>query len=221
MLVEEGAKLKKCFDIFLPLKAEEPDPIWVAKHVHQHRYGMQIVKCLDETCCEKFETNWLDIFKKRFMPFPAVYQYGQSGVEIVEPSVYFKNKRKYRFATLSERLINNRLVPTEENGQTRSIPFDTYCESMQGKFDECICTKCGSYWPSKTQKLRHMKAHKLGLPNENLEIMEDLDEIEAESVVEEVEEDCGPMPVFDKSHVLSPFVEIKDGQDSESESDSE
>ena len=211
--------MKTPFEIFRPLKAEEPDPIWVAKHVHQHRYGMQIVKCLDETCCDKFETNWLDIFRKRFMPFPAVYQYGPSGMEIVEPSVYFKNKRKFKFATLSERLINNRLVPTQENGQTRPIPFDIFCESMQGKFDECICAKCGSYWPCKTQKLRHMKAHKQGLPNENLETVEALDDIV--DSVEEMDEDCGPMPVFGKSHVLSPFVEIKNGLDSESESDSD
>ena len=29
------------------LKAKDPDPAYVANHVRQHRYGLQIVKCLN------------------------------------------------------------------------------------------------------------------------------------------------------------------------------
>lgn len=59
------------------LEPEEPDAAWIVEHVRQHRYGSQIIKCLIPTCCKPFETNWLTIFPKCFLPPPAVYHYGQ------------------------------------------------------------------------------------------------------------------------------------------------
>ena len=70
----------------------------------------------------------------------------------------------------------------------------------------------------KTPK-RHSEINR-PLSKNNLETVEALDELEPESEVEE-EEDSSPMPVFGKSHVLSPFVEIKDGREEDSESESE
>ena len=86
---------------------EDPSPAWVSKHVKQARYSIQVVKCKDPICCKPYETNWDTAFPERFIPPPAVYKQGSKGLQIVEPSEYFKNPKDYKFATLQERLIFN------------------------------------------------------------------------------------------------------------------
>ena len=51
---------------------------------------------------------------------------------------------------------------------------------MAPKLDECICEKCGHYWPFKAAVLRHMKCHKKASAPP--------DEVEAQSADDEVEE---------------------------------
>lgn len=62
-----------------------PDPTWVSKHVQQSWYSLQIVKCFDFKCCEPFITDWPKMFPSRFLPYPSVYEYGESGMVAVEP----------------------------------------------------------------------------------------------------------------------------------------
>lgn len=90
----------KSGSVLLP---DEVDAKWIAEHVRQHRYGYQIVKCLKGHCCKPFKTIWPQIFPKRFLPPPAIYQYGPSGLEIVEPSDYLQNPKKFKFASLQQR----------------------------------------------------------------------------------------------------------------------
>ena len=40
------------------------------------------------------------------------------------------------------------------------MPFDTYCISMQNSLKNCICQKCGLYWPSNAAKKCYLVAHK-------------------------------------------------------------
>ena len=160
------------------LKPSDASEDWLAKHVKQTRYALQIVKCLNPECCEPFQTNWLTIFPSRFLPPPAIYTFGKTGLEVVEPSVYFadqlkvSNQTKYKFATLKERLVAN-LISKEaiksKNGIPRPMPFDSYCPSMEEKLDDCICQVCGSCWPCAAAVKRHMKAH--GKKNGNTDSM--------------------------------------------------
>ena len=87
----------------------------------------------DRNCCEPFETNWYQIFQKRFIPPPAIYKFGPKGLEVVEPSIYFENQksfenqRKYKFASLNERLITNLMseeASRDKDGVERDPPFD-------------------------------------------------------------------------------------------------
>ena len=71
------------------------DAQWVANHVRQTRYNLQIVKCRNTACCEPFQTNWMDVFPDRFIPIPAVYEYKSNGQVAVEPSVFVKNPKKF------------------------------------------------------------------------------------------------------------------------------
>ena len=123
----------------------------ISKHVIQSRYSLQIVKCLNLDCCGSFQTNWLSIIPKRFIPMPAIYEFGEKGMQIVEPSIYFKEQlkfakqTKFRFASIQERLIANlrsKESETNQNGTSRPPPFDSYCPSMESKLEDCICKVC-------------------------------------------------------------------------------
>ena len=63
------------------LTPEGLDPAWVSNHVQQHRYGLQIVKCVNSDCCEPFETSWLTVFPQQFIPPPAIYQFRKRGLK--------------------------------------------------------------------------------------------------------------------------------------------
>ena len=98
----------------------------------------------------------------RFLPPPAVYKFGPNGKEIVEPSIYLADPSKYKFATLDERIIFNlKSLESEKStkGDSRPMPFDSYCPSMQTKLDDCVCNICGSSWPCAAAVKRHKKAH--------------------------------------------------------------
>ena len=134
-----------------------PDPKWVANHVQQTRYSLQIVKCDNRDCCEPFVTDWLTVFPDRFVPFPSVYTPGISGLGPVEPAEYIKRPKEYEFAPLSKRLLLKKR-PVEA-AKYEIVPFDLFCPSMQGKLEPGICPECKSYWPSAAAMLRHKKCH--------------------------------------------------------------
>ena len=194
-------------------------------HVRQHRYGLQIVKCLDSKCCKPFQTNWRKIFPKGFLPPPAIYKFGTSGLEVVEPSVYFAdqqkfaNQTKYRFATLQERLIAN-LESTEagewKDGNKRPPPFDAYCPSMEKKLDDSICKICAIQWPCPAALKRHSTVHgkKDSKQSDFFAYHEVNDEFDTD---DETMQQDNPMveesmPVFGniKEHLLSPFEQLRD-----------
>ena len=184
---------------------------------------------MNPDCCEAFETNWLTIIPKRFLPGPAIYKYGKRGLEIVEPSEYFKdqlnfsNQNKYKFATLQERLMTN-LVSKEasqsKSGIPRPPPFDSYCPSMDSKLDECVCKTCGSCWPCAAARKRHEKAHPKKSqiePNKEIPFSRIIDEFDSEEDAMEVENVVDnyldePMPIFSNiiEHLNSPFEQLGD-----------
>ena len=201
-----------------------PDPAWVSRHVLQTRYALQIVKCNDADCCEPFVTDWLSVFPDRFVPFPAVYAPGVSGLAPVEPVDYVKRPKEYDFAPLSKRLLLKK-EPVEA-AKYDIVPFDLYCPSMQEKLAPGICPKCKSYWPSAAAMLRHKKCHGRkrrvqavhqsdneeesdiddeDVPNESVEVEDGSFEAEDDLAEEEDEN----MPIFDNIFEIlqSPFVE--------------
>ena len=103
---------------YIPL---QPDPKWIANHVQQSRYSLQVVKCDDPACCEPFVTDWRTIFPDRFVPFPAVYTSGPNGVVSVEPSTK-QHPKEYEFAPLHQPLLLKK-KPNEAR-HYNIIPFD-------------------------------------------------------------------------------------------------
>ena len=92
--------------IGMACKLDEVDAAWVSKHVQQSRYSPQIVKCLRSECCSQFQTNWLEVFPKRFRPILAVTEYTIRSKCGVEPVIITKSPKQYSFTPLQDRLIH-------------------------------------------------------------------------------------------------------------------
>ena len=52
--------------VILATKLDE----WKACHVGQSQYFLQIVKCEDPKCCSSFQSSYLKVIPKRFLPPP-------------------------------------------------------------------------------------------------------------------------------------------------------
>lgn len=136
-------------------EVEKLDEKWVATHVRQSKYMLQIIKCTDDTCCTPFKSNWLYMFPMRFLPCPAISEFTPRGREPILPS---NIGPKHQFLPLLQRLLLcDEMLKVPEI--CSEAPFDLYCPSMQGSLLECICPTCGVQWPNKTAILRHKKSH--------------------------------------------------------------
>jgi len=206
------------------MEPEEIDPKWIAAHVRQARYSLQIVKCGKSDCCKPFSTNWLKVFPKRFLPAPAVYQFGARGLQALEPEEYVKLPKKYKFASLKDRLLLE-LKPRAASNFIRP-PFDLYCPSMQDTLERSICKYCGSSWPCQAAVKRHAKCHGDLRKQKKLAPLDSASEDNTEGVEEEIEVECsddefpplrgfrpdqgGPMPVFSTEEHVKPWFEELD-----------
>ena len=185
----------------MEVEFEAVDQMWAKTHVQQSRYSLQIVKCDDEACCSKFTTDWMRVFPERFIPMPAAYKYGRCGMMAVEPAELAKNPKAHTYATLQQRILYKQLLP-ESARKYKDLPFDLYCPSMESKLAECLCKKCGQYWPFKAAVGRHMKCHKV-----TAAIIEQDDDDEAEEFDQQGDAQIDQnIPVF-TDEVVSPFVE--------------
>ena len=178
------------------------DAQWVANHVRQTKYNLQIVKCRNTACCAPFQTNWMDVFPNRFIPIPAVYEYKSNG-QVAVASIYLKNPKKFEFVRLTKRLLMQK-IPFAAT-KYDEVPFDLYCPSMQEKLSKGICKICNRYWPSAAAMIRHKKCHR------------NVNELEAES-----EEESGRESEVDEesSHELS-YEEAMPEESSSIENDGE
>ena len=92
----DGHKVEtKALLVGLEYELEAVDAEWARRHVQQSRYSIQIIKCTDSSCCTKFQTNWMQVFPQRFIPFPAVYSYAVSGMKALDPDTVASNPKAH------------------------------------------------------------------------------------------------------------------------------
>ena len=63
--------------VIVGTKSEE----WKACHVRQSQYFLQIVKCTDPKCCSSFQSSYLKVVPKRFLPPPLPVVHTRNGIE--------------------------------------------------------------------------------------------------------------------------------------------
>ena len=66
--------------VIVGTKSEE----WKACHVRQSQYFLQIVKCTDPKCCSSFQSSYLKVIPKRFLPPPLPLVLTRNGIEWAE-----------------------------------------------------------------------------------------------------------------------------------------
>lgn len=129
-------------------------PSWIARHVRQSQYLIQIVKCSDLNCCREWRSNWTNIVQTRFLPAPLPIKQGCTGLVVPEMG------RTY--ASLSQRLAFKlrpaRVAQYIDAGW--EVPYDLYCPSMtEDEVKSGICNLCHLYFPSIAALKRHRVCH--------------------------------------------------------------
>lgn len=131
---------------------------WLAKHVRQSQYLMQIVKCDDQYCCKPWRTNWSQVISSRFLPAPFPFVYSAKGVKIPEPE---DASQVSVFASIAQRLMFSGVKPkaAREDVFQGEVPYDLFCPSQARNIHQHVCSTCGIYFPSKAAVKRHKPAH--------------------------------------------------------------
>ena len=132
---------------------DEPCAKWVATHVRQSQYFMQIVKCDDRCCCQPWRSSWRTYFPQRFLPGPAVLSHSNEGLCVPETSMVSAIIKPY-FASLAQRVgFVSSKVPLDS-------PFDMYCPSIaKTELQKRTCPECRIYHASQASLKRHRHIH--------------------------------------------------------------
>lgn len=123
-----------------------PGPEWYTKHVMESQYMLQISKCSDLACCTMSRSKLRKILPDGFMPPPLLLT---SNLEAAPPL-----KEDASFCPLYLQLALKVEVPL---GHFKKLPYDFYCPTLQGELIERCCSKCGTYFASKTSMKEHKK----------------------------------------------------------------
>lgn len=125
--------------------APSSDPVWVVNY---------------------FETNWLIVFRNRFLPFSSIYKYFYHGIDTVKLTVYFENPDDcIGFVSFFVNVFccEGNLLKL----QYTSDPFDLYCPPIKRKWEKGICKTCDQCWPSEAAMRRQRRAHEKNIYDES------------------------------------------------------
>ncbi|XP_052132755.1 uncharacterized protein LOC127752143 [Frankliniella occidentalis] len=118
---------------------------WLADHVRQSQYLLQIVKCKNTSCCSPLRSNLATILPNRFLPPPVkVTQDAEGMLTVPEP-------------TSTEGNFPNLYALSALNIPNKPTVYDTFCPSVQSELVPRTCEHCGLYFPSQTAKNEHIK----------------------------------------------------------------
>ena len=122
--------------VILGTKSEE----WKACHVRQSQYFLQIVKCKDPKCCSSFQSSYLKVVPKRFLPPPLPVVHTRNGIELAKDDKDANYLSVYQNISLQNALI----------------PYDYSCPSMDHDIiKRQLFSHCGLYFLSLKAKSLH------------------------------------------------------------------
>lgn len=132
---------------------DEPNAQWVANHVRQSQYFMQIVKCSQPDCCRPWRSSWNAFFPQRFLPGPVVLSQADEGLCIPDADEVSAATQIY-FTSLAQRMgFVSSKVPMDSS-------FDMYCPSLSiAELQKRTCPECKIYHASQASMKRHRHVH--------------------------------------------------------------
>ncbi|KAK3907774.1 Cytochrome b6-f complex iron-sulfur subunit [Frankliniella fusca] len=118
---------------------------WLADHVRQSQYLLQIVKCPNRLCCDQLRSNLASVLPQRFLPPPVKVAHNSDGLLTVSDPAS------------AEGNFPNLLAMTALNIPNKPSVYDFFCPSVQNDLEARTCDFCGLYFPSITAKKEHIK----------------------------------------------------------------
>ena len=108
--------------VIMGTKSEE----WKACHVRQSQYFLQIVKCTDTKYCSIFQSSYLKVAPKRFLPPPLPVVHTRNGIE------WAKDDKDATYLSLYQNIsLQNALMPAQATKKfPKGIPYDYSCPSV-------------------------------------------------------------------------------------------
>ena len=133
--------------VIVRTKSEE----WKVCHVRQSQYFLQIVKCTDPKCCSSFQSSYLKVVPKRFLPPPLPVVHMRNRIE------WKKDDKDATYLSLHQNIsFQNALMSSQATKKfPKGIPYDYSCPSMdQDMIKRRMCSHCGLYfWFLKAKSL--------------------------------------------------------------------
>lgn len=124
-----------------------PELQWLADHVRESQYLLQIVRCKNEKCCSPARSGLFRVLNDRFLPPPIKMKATSSDLTVDEEG---------EFIGLLLRLSLDLQVDAKGFLQ---VPYDYFCPSVKQKLASRSCKYCGLYHASIKSMNRHYKVH--------------------------------------------------------------
>ena len=126
------------------------------KHIRESQYLLQIVKCKDSKCCNRFCLSYLKVVKDGFLPPPiSVTRTTTSGLRWVKRDV------DAHYLSLTQNIaLKAQLGVTALKNFPKCIPYDYSSPAAQNIMERRLCSKCGLYLASIKEVSLHEKMHK-------------------------------------------------------------
>ena len=105
-------------------------------------YFLEIVKCRDLKCCWSFQSSYLKVVPKRFLPPPLLVAHTRKGIE------WAKDEKDATYLFLYQNIFfQNSLIPAQATKKfPKGIPYNYCCSSVdQDMIKRQSCSHCGLY----------------------------------------------------------------------------
>ena len=125
---------------------------WKACHVRQSQYFLQTVKCTDPKCCSSFQSSYLKVVPKRFLPPPLPVVHMRNGIG------WAKDDKDAIYLSLYQNIsLQNTLMPAQATKKfPKGIPYDYSCPTVdQDMIKQRMCSHFGLYSSSLKAKSLH------------------------------------------------------------------
>ena len=92
---------------------------WKACRVRQSQYFLQIVKCTDSKCCSSFQSSYLKVVPKLFLPAPLPVAHTHNGIQ------WAKDAKDATYLSLYQNIsLQNPLMPAQATKKyPKGIPY--------------------------------------------------------------------------------------------------
>ena len=115
-------------------------------------YFLEIVKCRDLKCCWSFQSSYLKVVPKRFLPPPLPVAHTRKGIEWARDDKNATYLSPYQNISLQNALMTAQAT----RNFPKEIPYDYSCLSVdQDIIKRRMCSHCGLYFSSLKAKSLH------------------------------------------------------------------